>query len=373
MTDHQPAAAAGAASSPRAAVTGSDEYECELLLTTATTAKEQSQSKTTQPPRRRGSFLEDFNLEDFEGLDDDDDQYVDIEQDAHPPASSSSSSAFDLSSPPRQIRRIAAEAAVDDRPTDTYASSTKNDVSSSRRQSAGSYHLPSHRCHSLMNLNDVPTADNNSNGGRLPRRISFECHSSALFEGMVAGGEFADVFHSDGSASSSDTCSDASSVSSGSSSSSGMPQQQQQRCRRPSSSSPALARVAGAAATSTNNGSIRRTASIIGLRSSSSMISLASICEDANVREAPSLISKVDRYIVNREIRLGSGIVRTQSELAMAALAARQNGQQQMGPGPEGIVADASTVSTTFTRRGRRRSNRSYASTNDLPSASIAA
>ena len=216
-----------------------------------------------------------------------------------------------------------------------------------------------------MNLNDVPTVDND-NGGRLPRRISFECHSSALLEGMVAGGEFADVFHSD-SDSDSDTCSTASSDLDSDMS--------QQRRRRPSApSSPALARLGGSGAA--NGGStIRRAASTIGLRSSSSMISLASICEDANVREAPSLISKVDRYVINREIRLGSSIVRTQSELAMTQVAQQQQEEDEVGPHTNTgtSTTDAVTVSTTFTRRGRRRSNRSYASTNDLSSASIVA
>ena len=331
----------------------------ELLLTKPSKEhnKEHSQTKTTQP-RRRSSFLEEFNLEDFDDLDDEDDQYVDIEQDAQhgPPPSS-----FDLSSPPRQIRRIAGEA---NRPNVAYASST-NDVTRAVDGAESCHHQPN-RCHSLMNLNDVPTVDND-NGGRLPRRISFECHSSALLEGMVAGGEFADVFHSDSS--DSDTCSTASSdLGSGMS---------QQRRRRPSaSSSPALARLGGSGAA--NGGStIRRTASTIGLRSSSSMISLASICEDANVREAPTLVSKVDRYIINREIRLGSSIVRTQSELAMAQLAQQQEEEDEVGPqtntGTTTPTTDAATVSTTFTRRGRRRSNRPYASTNDLSSASIVA
>ena len=104
------------------------------------------------------------------------------------------------------------------------------------------------------------------------------------------------------------------------------------------------------------------------------MISLASICEDANVREAPTLVSKVDRYIINREIRLGSSIVRTQSELAMAQLAQQQEEEDEVGQHSNpGTTTDAATVSTIFTRRGRRRSNRPYASTNDLPSASIVA
>ena len=331
----------------------------ELLVTKPSKekTKEQLQTKTTQP-RRRGSFLEDFNLEDFDDLDDEDDQYVDIEQDAQhgPPPSS-----FDLSSPPRQIRRIAGEA---NRPNVTCASSPANDDTRAVDSAESCHHQPN-RCHSLMNLNDVPTVDND-NGGRLPRRISFECHSSALLEGMVAGGEFADVFHSD-SDSDSDTCSTASSdLDSGMS---------QQRRRRPSApSSPALARLGGSGAA--NGGStIRRAASTIGLRSSSSMISLASICEDANVREAPSLISKVDRYVINREIRLGSSIVRTQSELAMAQVAQQQQEEDEVGPHTNTgtSTTDAVTVSTTFTRRGRRRSNRSYASTNDLSSASIVA
>ena len=195
---------------------------------------------------------------------------------------------------------------------------------------------------------------------------------------MVAGGEFADVFHSD-SDSDSDTSSDASSVSSGMTDTTGSGRNMPRQCRRrPSASSPALARLGPP---NKNNGTaaavpptvIRRSASTLGLRSSSSMISLASICEDANVRDAPCLVSKVDRYIVNREIRLGSGIVRTQSELAMARMA--QEGQDQMGLGPEGMDAANTSmpVSTTFTRRGRRRSSRSYASTNDLPSAASAA
>ena len=330
----------------------------ELLVTKPSKehSKEHSQNKTTQP-RRRSSFLEEFNLEDFDDLDDEDDQYVDIEQGAQhgPPPSS-----FDLSSPPRQIRRIAGEtaAAADDRPNGTYASSSTNDVT----RAVDVDGAEPNRCHSLMNLNDVPTVDN-GNGGRLPRRISFECHSSALLEGMVAGGEFADVFHSD---SDSDTCSTTSSDLD-----SGMPQQRRRRPSASSSSSPALAHLGGSGAAN-GSGTIRRTASTIGLRSSSSMISLASICEDANVREAPTLVSKVDRYIINREIRLGSSIVRTQSELAMAAMVGSgQDHQQPVLPGPEGIVTDASStpVSATFTRRGRRRSNRSHASTNNLPSA----
>jgi len=322
---------------------------------TRTRSPAQDETADVRPPQshRRRSFLEDFDLDDLDddSLDSDEDhQFVDIEEETP-----SSSSATAPSSPPHQVRRINNEA-------------DRNSANANTNE--GGHAGPPRSIHSWIELNDAivdpsteatTTSSPNSRSNSLPRRISFECHSSAIFEGMLAGGEFADAYHSD-SSDSSDSDSDTESDTEDGEHNSQRRQNDKHHRPHDSFSSPRRTSSSGASPSTTPN-IIRRSASTIRLRNSSSMISLASICEDANVREAPSMVSKIDRYIINREIRLGSDIVRTQSELALHQKELELNDRN-----PHDQAGGTMEVTTSFTRRGRRLSRRSCASTNDLPS-----
>jgi hypothetical protein len=270
--------------------------DCGFLFST-TGERPRSLSQTQVRRGKISSFLEEFDM-------DDEDQYVDIEEDVqNPPASS------DVQHHSRTRGARDADCASSSSSDANHAKSSQNDET--RRPT----YEPRHH-HSLINLNDVPTADNQERS--LPRRISFECHASAIFEGMEAGGEFSDSSDSDSGSSCDDENANEDQRRQRRNNNARMPH------HRPSSHRHRLRNSAAPAAAN-----IRRAGSAISLRRSESLISLASISEEPDVREAPCFVSKVDRYIVNREIRLGSGIVRSRSEQALAKDPHRQGLDEQ--------------------------------------------
>jgi hypothetical protein len=178
------------------------------------------------------------------------------------------------------------------------------------------------------------------------RRISFECHASAIFDQMAAGGEFADEFHSDSDDDEDYDDDDDESENPQENSSPRLP------------STPIL-RLYSSSGSTTNNARPR---------TSSSMASLASMSEEDGVKRATSFVSKIDRYILQREMKKGSSIVRTQSELAMKHMRAFRVSPTD-AHSPSSVAFES--VQPTFTRRGQRHIHQSRASANDLPSTTV--